>query len=151
MNLLRCYRINRPNVVYETFDDEIVIINLDSGNYYSLDKAGADIWDFIERGAAISEIVEGIINRYKSSKLDNIKNAVNQSITELEKEGLIVPNKTEKSENRKSSSIQVKAQLKTEKLIFKKPVLEKFTDMQDFLLVDPIHEIDYTDWPKKKK
>jgi hypothetical protein len=33
-----------------------------------------------------------------------------------------------------------------EKLPFKAPELQKYTDMQDFLLVDPIHETDEAGW-----
>lgn len=33
---------------------------------------------------------------------------------------------------------------------FEPPVLEKYTDMQDLLLLDPIHEVDDTGWPKRK-
>ena len=149
MNLHRHYRINRPDVVYETFDDEIVIINLDSGNYYSFDRVGVDIWGLIESGAAVSEIVERVINRYECSSLDDIENAVNQPIAELEKEGLIVPDELPKNENRKGLGIEVTTESGTEKAIFEKPVLQKNTDMQDFLLVDPIHEVDYTDWPQR--
>ena len=31
-------------IIYENFDDEAVIINLESGSYYSLDKSGAAVW-----------------------------------------------------------------------------------------------------------
>ena len=37
------FRINRPRVVYEVMDDEVVIIDFDTGNYYSLEKVAADI------------------------------------------------------------------------------------------------------------
>jgi len=30
---------------------------------------------------------------------------------------------------------------------FTKPELHKFTDMQDLLLFDPIHEVDESGWP----
>jgi len=30
---------------------------------------------------------------------------------------------------------------------FEKPKLQKFTDMQDLLLLDPIHEVDEAGWP----
>jgi len=33
---------------------------------------------------------------------------------------------------------------------FVAPVLERYEDMQDFLLVDPIHEVDDSGWPNKK-
>ena len=140
------YIINRQSVVYETFDDEIIIINLDSGNYYSFDRVGADMWCLIESGTAVSEIVKWIIERYKGSSPDDIENAIKESIAELEKEGLIVPGELEKSVNGKEINLVAKTESGTKKAIFEKPVLQKHTDMQDFLLVDPIHEVDYTDW-----
>ena len=30
---------------------------------------------------------------------------------------------------------------------FEKPVLQKYSDMQDLLLLDPIHEVDEMGWP----
>ena len=45
----------RPKVVYETFDDEVIIINLENGNYFSVAGSGAAIWrtatTFRSRGA----------------------------------------------------------------------------------------------------
>jgi hypothetical protein len=140
------YRINRLSVVYEKFEDEVIIINLDSGNYYSLDRVGADMWCLIEGGTAVSEIVKWVIERYEGSSPDDIEKAINESIAELEKEGLIVPGELEKSENGKALNLVAKAESGTKEAIFEKPVLQKHTDMQDFLLVDPIHEVDYTDW-----
>jgi hypothetical protein len=56
-----CFRINTPGVIHETIDEEVVIIEFESGNYYSLDKAGAAIWGFIAGGATVGGIVEGIV------------------------------------------------------------------------------------------
>ena len=146
INSHKRYRINRPSVVYEMFDDEVIIINLDSGNYYSFDRVGTDIWDLIEGGAAVSEIVEWVIDRYEGSTLDDIENSINQSLAELEKEGLIVLDEPKKNGNGKELGIVVKTELETKKATFEKSVLQKHTDMQGFLLVDPIHEVDYTKW-----
>ena len=38
------YRVNEPGVIHQSIDGETVIINLDSGAYYSLDAVGAVIW-----------------------------------------------------------------------------------------------------------
>ena len=143
------FRINKPSVVYEKFDDELVLINLDSGNYYSCEKVGTDIWDFIQNGASETEIIEEISQRYAES-LSTIEDAVKKFLSELKEEGLIVPDETQKTESTKSFHNKNTIGSETEKLIFEFPVLSKFTNMQDFLLVDPIHEIDYTDWPKNK-
>jgi hypothetical protein len=34
--------------------------------------------------------------------------------------------------------------------VFTRPVLTKFTDMQDLLLLDPIHDVNSSGWPAKK-
>ena len=33
---------------------------------------------------------------------------------------------------------------------FQEPALQKYTDMEDLLLLDPIHEVDDTGWPNPK-
>ena len=50
------YRVNSPTVAAETVDGEVLMINLESGSYYSLRDTGAAIWDGIERGAATQTI-----------------------------------------------------------------------------------------------
>jgi len=142
-------RINKPSVVYEKFDDELVLINLDSGNYYSFEKVGADIWDFIQNGASEADIIDEVSQRY-AENLSTIEDAIKNFLSELKEEGLIVPDETKESESTKSFHNKNNIGSETEKLIFESPVLSKFTNMQEFLLVDPIHEIDYTDWPKNK-
>jgi len=45
------FRVNSPTVVSETVDGEVIMIHLDTGNYYSLRSTGSLIWDAIERKA----------------------------------------------------------------------------------------------------
>lgn len=140
------FRINRPAVVHEIFDDEAVIINLDSGNYYSLDRAGADIWGFVESGATVSEIVEAITRRYDGTRVD-VENAVDRLIFELQQEDLIVPAEAKGLESASKHNPRVETDPEVERLLFQIPVLHKYTDMQDLLLLDPIHEVDEMGWP----
>ncbi len=100
MNKALRLRINKPSVVYEKFDDELVLINLDSGNYYSFEKVGADIWGFIQSGASETEIIEEISQRYAES-LSTIEDAVKKFLSELKEEGLIVPDETQEAESTK--------------------------------------------------
>ena len=37
-----------------------------------------------------------------------------------------------------------------ERLWFEAPSLEKYTDMQDLVLLDPVHEVDQTGWPRQQ-
>lgn len=43
MNLSEKFKINIPKVVHEMIEGEVVIVNLDGGDYYSLVTVGADI------------------------------------------------------------------------------------------------------------
>jgi len=146
MNSLMCFRINMPQVVHETIEGEVVIINLDDGNYYSLDKVGADIWGFVESGATVSEIAEATTYRYEGSRAV-METAVNQLIAELQQEELIILDTAKEHE---SIMAQVETDPEIERLSFEAPILHKYTDMQDLLLLDPIHEVDEAGWPSVK-
>jgi hypothetical protein len=37
-----------------------------------------------------------------------------------------------------------------EKIPFAQPVLNKFTDVEDLLMLDPIHDVDAAGWPQKR-
>ena len=144
------YKVNKANVVSENFDNEVVIINLDSGNYYSLEGVGFNIWSIIENGASLDKIVDWVMSQYDSSNSKEINKLVSQFVAELREEDLIIPDKTlenkdlETSDNQNERNTILENPLST----LGKIVLQKYTDMQDFLLVDPIHEVEYTDWPQ---
>lgn len=110
-------RINKPSVVYEKFDDEHVLINLDSGNYYSFEKVGSDIWGFIQSGASEAEIIEEIFQGYAKS-LSTIEDAVKKFLSELKEEGLIVPDETEEVESTKKHHNQNTIGSETKKINF---------------------------------
>jgi hypothetical protein len=145
MNLTTRFRINSPKIVHETIDEEVIILNLNNGNYYSLDKVGACVWSFVESGATVSETVEAIARRYDGTCVD-MESAVNQLMAELQQENLIVPD--EAKEPGCIKGLEVRSG--TEGLVFEAPILHKYTDMQDLLLLDPIHEVDETGWPTVK-
>ena len=44
------YRINTPKVIHKVFDSEVVIVNLETGVYYSLRGSGVDLWRGIDAG-----------------------------------------------------------------------------------------------------
>lgn len=149
MNSLVRFRINTPTVIYETIDNEVVMIDFDSGNYYSLDKVGTDIWGFVEKGATVSEIVEGIAHQYEGSRAV-IENAVNQLIAELQQEDLIAPDEAKEPESIRGLEVRAEGGSETERPSFEAPILYKYTDMQELLLLDPIHEVDEAGWPSVK-
>jgi len=134
------YQVNAPKVVYEDFEDETVLINLDSGNYYSFSESGALIWGRIVSGESIAFVIEYLQERFADAA--DIALSVEDFVRELVEENLIVKNSSGKAKNIKQAKAQIPSLAR-----FEKPVLQKYSDMQDLLLLDPIHEVDEAGWP----
>jgi hypothetical protein len=130
-------------VVHDIIDGEAVLVHLGSGSYYSIDRVGADVWSSLEKGASLGQIVDEVLRRYEGSRED-ITQGVATLLVELQKEELILPAAAEKPQE--SPSTAASAQ-EIEKASFQPPRLQKYTDMEDLLLLDPIHDVDETGWP----
>ncbi len=143
------FRINEPHVLHQTIDNEAVIINLDTGNYYSLLKSGADVWSAVERGAGISEIVAALARKYKAVE-KVLEDSVVKFVEQLQTEGLIEAlHEANDSDNPPTAHEETSAAPQGP---FEPPVLEKYEDMQDLILLDPIHEVDEEKgWPHARR
>ena len=138
------FRVNSPKVIHEIIDGEAVLVNMESGSYYSIDSVGAVVWDYVEKGLSNSQIVEAITVQYKGEPTD-IAQGIQQLLTELQAEQLIVPCETSSaSEQVPPTYAPLNDQARPQ---FEAPILHKFTDMEDLLLLDPIHEVDESGWP----
>jgi len=144
MSQLSHFRVNSPQVINETIEGEAVIINLATGDYYSLGGAGAEIWNAIERTADVEDIVQSLTLVYEADR-QVIEQAVLNLIEQLQQHGLITP----------ADGVQSPAPFQSRALgaqpasrvPFRTPTLETYTDMQDLILLDPVHEVDERGWP----
>jgi hypothetical protein len=137
------FRVNTPTVTHETIDGEAVIINLDSGNYYSLVDVGSFIWGLVERGASANEVQNVVVQTYHGDTTD-IDRGVRELLAQLQQENLIVP-----FDGAGTIAIDPPSHNNNhEKPSFNPPMLHKYSDMQELLLLDPIHDVDEAGWPK---
>ncbi|MDZ8188162.1 MAG: PqqD family protein [Nostoc sp. ChiSLP02] len=142
------YKINTPSVAHETIDGEVVVINLKTGEYYSLLKVAAEIWNQIEKGISKQNIIAELSEQYNNINQE-IQNYVDNFFEELQQEHLIKleGNNIDIPKNSKVFYTQIQTETITEKIEFEPPKLNKFTDMRELLLLDPIHEVNETGWP----
>lgn len=133
-----CFKIASSAVIYELLGDEIIVANLDSGAYYSLHNSAITIWQQLVAGWRFERIVKAFSDRY-ALDVASLKNALEAFIAFLCDENLFVAS----SETQESDSELFWA------ADYKAPVFEKYTDMKDLLLLDPIHEVDEQGWPMK--
>lgn len=149
MNVLQPLRINTPTVVSEVFDDEIVIIHLESGAYYSLDQSGATIWRLLQQGASVPEIQTTLAAAYPNTTTE-IEQAIESFMQQLAVEQLIVSDRTLTPSPQRQIGQPFISSSRGAQQDFSMPQLNKYTDMQDLLLLDPIHDVTETGWPHGK-
>jgi len=139
-------RINSPTVIHETMDDEVVIIHFESGAYFNLRQTAAEIWNMLAAGHNVRDII-GFYQRRHADDGKTIEQAVHSFVDSLQREDLVVSH--EASEHAAAGSVSDPAGDTTPAGAFLAPSLEKYSDMQDLLLLDPIHEVDADGWPHR--
>jgi coenzyme PQQ synthesis protein D (PqqD) len=133
------YRVNAPQVIAETVGGETIIVNLATGHYFNLQGTAVEIWESLTRVEPVSSIVEGLSARY-DARDGEIENAVSGLLHDFEGAGLIVT-----AEN--GQAVEPAPAPTGERQPFVAPSFAAFTDMQDIILLDPVHEVDATGWP----
>jgi hypothetical protein len=136
------FSIDPRKVVYETVDGETILIHLQTGSYYSLTGSGPDIWALAGGGRPAGEVARELAGRHGESE-PAVMSSVTSLLTELMAEDLLEPGPAQNGNGAGPPAIELGAG-------WSAPKLEKYDDMQDFLLVDPIHEVDESGWPSRK-
>jgi hypothetical protein len=130
------------HVIFETIDGEAVVINLDNGNYYSLRGVSAVVWSALSSGHSVEETSAALAERF-SGDPSKIEAYVQGLSAELRGEDLI-----RESDSAGGGSIDWAGLEEGAPFVATK--LERFDDMQDLILLDPIHEVDQKEgWPAK--
>lgn len=132
-------------IASERYDNEVLAINLDSGTYYSLTGESPLLWSLIQKDGTLDAIIDAFLQK---SSLDNpqpIIGAIHAFLLRLISEGLIYTDNLEVIEKlSEASSAPLNANDECEPPIF---ALQIYTDMQDLLLLDPIHDVESEGWP----
>lgn len=123
------YEVNKPDVVDESVDGEALIVHLGTGAYYSARGPGDVAWQLLAKGATAAEV---------ASHSGGDPAAIAAFAGQLAEEGLLRPRTREVEALGGAVSISGS------------PVLEKYTDMQELLLLDPIHDVEEAGWPKAR-
>lgn len=137
------FRVASPDVIHETIEDEVILIDLKTGMYYSLRDAGSAIWQAIEQGADEESLLRVLERRFDASRED-LEAAVAELLGELQREGLIRADAGPPAQAGGTPSADGSPPARVP---WRAPKLEKHTDMQDLILIDPVHEVSSAGWP----
>lgn len=143
------FTVDRQQVMHETMDDETIVINLGTGTYYSIGGYGVDMWAALVEGDSLGMLIEQAKSRFPD--VPGISTTVHEWVARLQSEGLV-----EAADAHDGRTTAVSGGLQAEPDVpeatrhsaFRPPTLERYTDMQALLLLDPVHEVDAgAGWP----
>ena len=139
--LTASFTANRPAVLDEVFDGEAVLVNLATGRYYALCDYGTQIWAVVATGSTWPQTLEQVAE-LRSQAPGAIAASLLRYVHRLADEQLLLV----EGELAPAASIDPDSPIA-------EPTLQSFTDMEDLLLLDPIHDIDLdgTGWPKAQQ
>jgi hypothetical protein len=143
------FRVNTPLVASQVIDGEAVLIHFETGCYYSAGKLGAEILHLADQKKPVGQIVNDLTGRYAADP-GSIEQAVLQFVEQLHDEHLVVPEPPAEEAPAGHAETSPTSDPPGEKLAFEAPELQKFTDLEDLLLLDPIHDADEAGWPVAK-
>ncbi len=133
-------RMDEPRVAAHLVDGEAIVIDFETGSYFSARDVGAYILELLLAGASVGQI-ENHVRQSTGAEPAVTEEWVQGFLTSLERERLIV---VERATQAPPFDAAPKASVPANA-----PVLEKFTDVASLLLLDPIHDADTTGWPRR--
>ena len=138
MSLTDRYELNSPPIVAELVEGEVIAIDLNQGSYYSIEKATAAVWSALVSGRTGEEILAALP---AAGEAERFAGELQGFVESLLAEKLIRPSSAAADPDGAISKLTPWA---AHALRF-----ERFTDMQDLLVLDPVHEVDEeAGWPK---
>lgn len=133
-------RVN-PWVTHERLDGEVIAINLETGAYFALAGVAADCWSLLASDAHADAIVATLSARY-AVDATRVGDDLAGFLTQLEDAGLVV--REQSADDLPNGAPLPHA---AGPLEYATPVLERYDDLEELLLLDPIHEVDIAGWP----
>ncbi len=133
-------RVNANDVVHELVDGEVIAIDLSRGAYYSLGGGAADAWSMLVMGATGGEIAAA----FDGAETTGISGEIAGLLEKLRAEMLVIPAATGTANGANGEPAA------PPEFDYRPFSFEKYEDLQDYFMLDPIHEVGETGWPAPK-
>jgi len=136
------FRINEPSVIYQTFDQEVVAVHLNTGSYHTLPGIAGEAFLLLgATGSSPRAIAAQLAARY-DAPASVIERDIELFIGQLLEQSMIVaidaPPGAGTSESQPSDSPLA---------VYTAPRLESFSDLEGLVLIDPVHDVGAAGWP----
>ena len=137
---MSAFQIFDSQVVYEILSSEVIVVDFRTGDYYALLHVAKQVWQLIEKRLSFDRIAKILSEHYKK-EIDTISADLQLFFDQLVECGLIEAAVAAAGEAILSSS---------DNWEYTPPKLQKYTDIENLLLIDPIHEVSEVGWPSQQ-
>lgn len=127
------YQVNRPEIVSDLIDGEVILLNLKAGTYYNLEHTASTLWQWLEAGADRASLLAELTRAYPQQS--RLEADLDEWISELLSHQLIVP------------AVRPPGAGPAFAPTYLRPRVCAHADMQELLLLDPVHEVGEAGWP----
>jgi hypothetical protein len=136
------YFADVKQVSHDRLQDEVIVINVANGSYYSGSGSAADVWTLLTQGASLDEAARLLAKAFDAPE-ETIRGDVETCAVFLVERGLL-------------QTIDAPAP-ETEVILpngtrtaWRSPEFDEYTDMWELIKLDPIHEVEEAGWPVRK-
>lgn len=130
--------LNGGSIAHERVDGEVIAIHMTEGHYFSMSGPAADVWSLLVDGYSAQEIstfLSGVFERVV--EITDFEPFVSQLVAFQ----LIVPSQAQ------DAAVGAELPNDYERRLWSQPLVEKFEDLEDLILLDPIHDTNRLGWP----
>lgn len=135
------YQANSPRIVDDLVDGEVLLIDMVTGAYFSALDASALAWLLLKAGATAEEVVAELVGRYTIDPA-GARQDVDAYIAALTASELL----TERTADF-GPEADVLAGVELPPHSYATLEIEKFTEIADLILLDPVHDVAEAGWP----
>lgn len=136
---MTAYQTSGDHIASEVVDGELIVLNLLVGTYYSSLGAGKTLWSALVGGADMAVVIPFLAAR--SIDAAAFGTAAAAMIATFVADGVLV----ERIEAAPFDIAAISAALPSDPLV--PPSIEAHQDMEDLLMLDPIHDVGDAGWP----
>lgn len=126
---MNTYELNVPDVIADNFDGETVIVNLNSGKYFSIRGKSQPIFAHLSEGIPLDRITAAFLLPATVSV-----ETAQKDLEEFAKKLVLLKILKETPTAAKKEEVP--------SLEYEKLTIEVFTDMDEIIMVDPINELE---------
>ena len=126
---MNTYELNVPDVIADNFDGETVIVNLNSGKYFSIRGKSQPIFAHLSEGVPLDKITAAFLLPATVSA-----ETAQKDLKDFAKKLVLLKILKETTISSKKEELAA--------LAYEKLAIEVFTDMDEIIMVDPINELE---------